>query len=221
MWSLSEVVTARLCVKGNMSKPAELSTFRDVWSGQSGWRFGREMRLNVRLHNMLCSSVPTVGLARPLENRVQMFYLTEEPKYTLNMVSGWRSCFFSGEANLMGETGMMSANTGDTMIAFGHDGMFGFWMWWDQGSTCRILRKKKRKKKRLAARLLHLAPSYEWKNMLWWSSNFRFCSWGCAKTAPSGFTIQTVIHHFVIQPNASVLCKDFWKGFSLTSVLWW
>lgn len=149
MWSLSEVVTARLCVKGNMSKPAELSTFRDVWSGQSGWRFGREMRLNVRLHNMLCSSVPTVGLARPLENRVQMFYLTEEPKYTLNMVSGWRSCFFSGEANLMGETGMMSAITGDTMIAFGHDGMFGLWMWWDQGSTCRILRKKKKKKKDL------------------------------------------------------------------------
>lgn len=42
----------------------------------------------MRLHNMLGSSIPTVGLAGPLENRVQMFYLTEEPKYTLNVVSG-------------------------------------------------------------------------------------------------------------------------------------
>lgn len=39
----------------------------------------------MRLHNMLCSSIPTVGLAGPPENRVQMFYLTEEPTYTLNI----------------------------------------------------------------------------------------------------------------------------------------
>lgn len=38
--------------------------------------------------NMLCSSVPTAGLAGPLEKQVQMFYVTEEPKYTLNVVSG-------------------------------------------------------------------------------------------------------------------------------------
>lgn len=78
MWSLSEVVTAWLCVRENMSKPAELSTLKDVWSGQSGWRFGREMRLNMRLHNMPCSPIPMVGLAGPLEKQVQMFYLTEK-----------------------------------------------------------------------------------------------------------------------------------------------
>ncbi len=115
MWSLSEVLTVGLCVKENMNKPAELSAFKDVWSGQSGWRFGREMRLNVRLCNMLCCFLLTVGLAGPLENRVQMFYLTEEPKYTLSVVSGWRSCFFWREANLMGEAVMMSAITGSAM----------------------------------------------------------------------------------------------------------
>ncbi len=64
-----------------------------------------------------------VGLAGPLENRVQIFYLIEEPKYTLNVVSGWRSFFFSREANLMGKTVMMSAVTSNTRIEFGHEGM--------------------------------------------------------------------------------------------------
>lgn len=41
----------------------------------------------------------TVGLAGPPENRVQMFYLTEELKYTLDTASGRCSCFFSRQAN--------------------------------------------------------------------------------------------------------------------------
>lgn len=85
------------------------------------------MRLNVRLHNMLRSSIPTVGLARPLESRVQMFYLTEEPKYTLDAVSGRRSCFFS--RNLMGKTVMTSAITGNAGIEYGRRGM-------SSGSNC-------------------------------------------------------------------------------------
>lgn len=167
MWSLSEVVTARLCVKENMSEPAELSTFKDVWSGQSGWRFGREMRLNVRLHNMLCSSIPTVGLAGPWENRVQMFYLTEEPKYTLNMVSGWRSCFFSKEANLMGKTVMMSAITdrrNDRI--WSRRNVPWFEMWWDQGSQYWIFLKGSLQHNGLA-RTPALGTPPEWKDVLW------------------------------------------------------
>lgn len=92
-----------------------------MWSGQSGWRFGREMSLNVRLHNMVCFPVP-IGCPR-LENRVQMFYITKEPKYTLNVVYGWRSCFFSKRVNQMGKTVMMSVITGNTRIEFGQEEM--------------------------------------------------------------------------------------------------
>lgn len=188
-------MTARFCVTENMSKPAELSTLKDVWSGQSGWRFGWEMRLNVRLHNMPCSSIPTVGLAGPPENWVQMFYLTEELKYTPNMVSGWCSCFFSREANLIGKKKSDDVShhrqCNDRTWPWGN--VLGFEMRWVQGSKCWILYSTT-----ALLLLLYLAPKYEWKEVLWKTSNFHFCSCGRAKTAPSGFTIRTAIHRYII-----------------------
>lgn len=70
-----------------------------------------------------------------LENRVQMFYLTKEPKYTLNMVYGWHSCFFSRKANLMGKTVMMSLITGNT------SNVSGFEVWWKPRSKCQLKKK--------------------------------------------------------------------------------
>lgn len=141
MWSLSEVVTAWLCVKENMSKPAELSTFKDVWSGQSGWRFGREMSLNVRLHNTLCSPIPTVGLAAPSENRVQMLYLTRgteiHPQRGL-----WVTQLFllkKGEPNGQNSDDVSHHRQyEDTIWSWRHVPWFE--MWWDQRLKCQVLK---------------------------------------------------------------------------------
>lgn len=198
-----------------MSKPAELSTLKDVWSGQSEWRFGWEMRLNVRLHNMPCSSIPTVGLAGPPENRVQMFYLTEELKYTLNMVSGWCSCFFSREANLIGKkSDDVSHHRQCNDRIWPWRNVTGFEMRWVQGSKCWILYSTT-----ALLLLLYLAPKSEWKEVLWKTSNFRFCSCGRAKRhhqdLPFGlrYTVTSSLH--VYQPCYCAVQNLF---FSLTII---